>query len=315
MYEWNPTISVIIDEKYLSIEYEDCFRKILLSDLGINMREANLLLNHEYKNKRLDSARITLIKNNIIYYKDKNYSISDYMQKNIEYFASFSNPFDIKKKLNEKRVLIIGCGGIGALVANNLSSSGVKNLIILDFDKVENSNLNRQYTYSKNDIGKLKVDALSHFLEDRYDELNLEKIIAKIRNKNDIYSIFSRYLPDLIVFSADYPIGIIYDAYTIGKQLGLYVVSGGVGLKYGYFGPLTNNGIDEIYDIKNKPSTVKIVSGSLGTTNEIVASNLSWLCICFLSDICVDFGKNHIINFLNFKIEEISDNEYFNSGS
>ena len=65
----------------------------------------------------------------------------------------------IMKKLKESIVGIAGAGGLGSNAAVALARSGIGHLIIVDFDKVEKGNLNRQY-YFTNQIGKVKVKAL-----------------------------------------------------------------------------------------------------------------------------------------------------------
>ncbi len=60
--------------------------------------------------------------------------------------------------LERKRVLIVGLGGVGGTVLESLVRSGVTNFHIVDFDKVENSNLNRQILYDASKLGELKVD-------------------------------------------------------------------------------------------------------------------------------------------------------------
>ena len=57
-------------------------------------------------------------------------------------------------KLLNKKVAVIGLGGVGSIVPLTLVRTGIKNLIIVDKDKVESSNLNRQIAYDGNDIGE-----------------------------------------------------------------------------------------------------------------------------------------------------------------
>lgn len=65
----------------------------------------------------------------------------------------------IKEKLKKSSVGIAGAGGLGSNAAVSLARAGIGRLVVVDFDKVERSNLNRQY-YFKNQIGKVKVKAL-----------------------------------------------------------------------------------------------------------------------------------------------------------
>jgi adenylyltransferase/sulfurtransferase len=60
------------------------------------------------------------------------------------------------KKLREKRVAIVGCGGMGCVVGSSLARSGV-NLTLIDDDRVEPSNLQRQELFSTPDVGEFKV--------------------------------------------------------------------------------------------------------------------------------------------------------------
>ena len=63
-----------------------------------------------------------------------------------------------QKKIKSSKVLIIGMGGLGCPLLTYLASSGIYNLGIVDHDRVELSNLNRQTLFNLSDIGKFKVD-------------------------------------------------------------------------------------------------------------------------------------------------------------
>ena len=62
--------------------------------------------------------------------------------------------------LSKKSVLILGCGGVGGYVAEALARSNVGTLILVDFDDVDISNINRQIVALTSTIGKSKVDVL-----------------------------------------------------------------------------------------------------------------------------------------------------------
>jgi len=65
----------------------------------------------------------------------------------------------IKKKLRDSSVGIAGVGGLGSNAAIALARAGIGQLVIVDFDKVEEGNIDRQY-YFLDQVGKAKVDAL-----------------------------------------------------------------------------------------------------------------------------------------------------------
>lgn len=81
------------------------------------------------------------------------------------------------------KVGIAGAGGIGSNVAVHLVRSGVDVLKIVDFDKIEDSNLNRQF-YFKDQIGKTKVHALYENLKRINPDLQLEVINRKLDEDN-----------------------------------------------------------------------------------------------------------------------------------
>lgn len=70
---------------------------------------------------------------------------------------------NISQKLEKTCVGIAGCGGLGSNVAMHLVRAGIGKLIICDFDKIEESNLNRQF-YFKDQLGLNKAETLKQNL-------------------------------------------------------------------------------------------------------------------------------------------------------
>ena len=66
-----------------------------------------------------------------------------------------------QKKLSEKSILIVGAGGLGNIIATTLGCIGLKNIHIIDFDKIEIHNIHRQFQFDKQDIGKFKSEVLA----------------------------------------------------------------------------------------------------------------------------------------------------------
>jgi len=86
----------------------------------------------------------------------------------------------IKKKLKKSTAGIAGLGGLGSNVAISLARAGIGKLILVDFDKVEKSNLTRQY-YFLDQIGKLKVDALKDNIKKINPEIIIETFNIKLK--------------------------------------------------------------------------------------------------------------------------------------
>ena len=70
----------------------------------------------------------------------------------------------IKEKLKDSSVGIAGIGGLGSNAAVALARAGIGRLVLVDFDKVEENNLTRQY-YFQSQIGKYKIEALKENIE------------------------------------------------------------------------------------------------------------------------------------------------------
>lgn len=76
------------------------------------------------------------------------------------------DPFDRQRgidgwkqaKIEEQVALVLGTGGLGCTVAFALGRLGIKKMILWDFDTIDVTNLNRQILFSKEDVGKNKVD-------------------------------------------------------------------------------------------------------------------------------------------------------------
>ncbi|MDO5046505.1 sulfur carrier protein ThiS adenylyltransferase ThiF [Campylobacter sp.] len=84
--------------------------------------------------------------------------------------------------LNNLNITICGAGGIGSNLAVMLVRSGLNRLKVIDFDTVEESNLNRQY-YFKKDIGRSKVAALKEILQNIAD-VEVKAVQEKITEQN-----------------------------------------------------------------------------------------------------------------------------------
>lgn len=64
------------------------------------------------------------------------------------------------EKLNKAKVVVFGIGGVGSYVVEALARVGVGHLILIDFDKVDITNLNRQIEATHSTIGKLKIEVM-----------------------------------------------------------------------------------------------------------------------------------------------------------
>ena len=121
------------------------------------------------------------------------------MEFNVKYFKRFEKQIILKKigisgqkKIRNSNVLIVGIGGLGCPLLTYLSSAGISNIGIVDYDIVELSNLNRQTLFNSSDVGKFKVTQAKIKIKKIYNKINIKTFRTKISNKN-INKIFKDY--------------------------------------------------------------------------------------------------------------------------
>ena len=105
-----------------------------------------------------------------------------------------------QQKLQNTSVLIVGCGGLGGLIAVYLASSGVGKIHLIDFDTVNMTNLHRQVFFSLEDVGKPKAEVLSEFIKKRapFTEVNFNN---KPITKENVFELISEV--DIVVDGTD----------------------------------------------------------------------------------------------------------------
>ena len=113
------------------------------------------------------------------------------MKINLGQFRRFEKQIILKniglagqKKIFAANVLIVGLGGLGCPLLTYLVSSGVGKIGIVDFDKVEISNLNRQTLFNPGDIGKFKVDQAKKAINKINKKIKIISFKKKITFKN-----------------------------------------------------------------------------------------------------------------------------------
>ncbi len=107
---------------------------------------------------------------------------------------------DGQKKLKQARVLTIGAGGLGAPLAMYLAAAGVGTLGIVDFDVVDESNLQRQIIHGTSDVGRPKMESARDRIKDINPNVNVEGFEEPLSSENalDIFKDF-----DIIVDGTD----------------------------------------------------------------------------------------------------------------
>ena len=129
------------------------------------------------------------------------------MALNLKEFKRFEKQIILKKigifgqkKIKSAKVLIIGIGGLGCPLLSYLASSGIGNIGLVDHDKIELGNLNRQILFDTSDLGKYKVSQAKVKIKKIYNQIKIKSFKIKISKKN-INSILKKY--DIICDGSD----------------------------------------------------------------------------------------------------------------
>jgi adenylyltransferase/sulfurtransferase len=107
---------------------------------------------------------------------------------------------DGQKRLKNARVLCVGAGGLGSPALMYLAAAGVGTLGVIDFDTVDESNLQRQIIHGQSDIGKPKAESARESIAEINPYVNVRVHDEQLSNDN-VMDIFAQY--DLIVDGTD----------------------------------------------------------------------------------------------------------------
>lgn len=293
-----------LKKKYkFNLKYKSFFEKIkngILTSLEMEIykklidflnSENLLVLNQEYPNNSY--------KNNFYYYE-----------------AYTQNPLEIHKKFKNYSIGIIGCGGIGSMLVDQLIGINIKNIVLVDFDIIDISNLNRQFCFNPDDVGKLKTNILEKYCHSKKKDLNISTIKRKILSSKDLDDLKSM---DLIINAADSPhnLGDIIINFCSAHKIDY--ISCGVGLYSGYIGPFLDFSTKKYKKITFEKSRLNNkfikelnpVKGSLGITNSLVSNilaneifnyNINGRSNCLKKIIKINF-KNYDIELINLEGE------------
>lgn len=201
--------------------------ELLLSQPSFD-EQSNLL--QKFPNLKVKLSEKNLIFSNIPQTTER-YSRNDLFEK---LFAASS-----EGSPRNKKVLVIGVGGIGSNVAEFLARSGF-NLVIVDEDTVDISNLSRQ-NYREKDIHSCKVKALSKRIQAINSEVTVDPIILHIKEITDLIEVKSRYVVDFVLIAGDSSINLQRYCYEIFSKNKIPAMAVGYVNTFGVIAPIINS--------------------------------------------------------------------------
>ncbi len=124
----------------------------------------------------------------------------------LRYFSDISTgppASQCQARLEDARIAVLGVGGLGGWTALALSCCGIGEMLLVDFDRVELTNLNRQVLYGESDIGRLKAEAAAERLASFNSRVQLEVLPKRLESEAEIAATIEGY--DLVIDAIDWP--------------------------------------------------------------------------------------------------------------
>jgi bacteriocin biosynthesis cyclodehydratase domain-containing protein len=124
----------------------------------------------------------------------------------LRYFSDIGSgvtPSQCQERLREAKVAVLGVGGLGGWAALALACTGVGEMWLIDGDRVEVSNLNRQIQFSESDIGELKVERAAARLRAFNSGMKVTTEARRLESEEDIAEFVAG--SDIVIDAADWP--------------------------------------------------------------------------------------------------------------
>ena len=93
-----------------------------------------------------------------------------------------------QERIKNSKAILVGLGGLGSVISMYLASSGVGEMVLIDHDEIEISNLQRQILFKTENIGDKKASVAKRVLQKLNPHSKIEAFVGKIQNaKSKIY--------------------------------------------------------------------------------------------------------------------------------
>src|SRR5699024_5608866 len=254
---------------------------------------------------------------------DNRYSRQVIFFKNL-FKSGIDRGIEVQERIKNSTVVVIGVGGLGSWVVFYLAQLGIKKLIIIDYDRVEISNLNRQIMYTLNDVGHKKIDVIEDKLKSLNPDVTLKKFDFKYLNSNDL-NILEENNIDFIINCTDEPnvftTSMLTAEFCMVRNIP-HIIGGGYNHHLGMIGPTITPyktpclgcyelqlQLPEWHDYKLIRKRTN-VAPSLNLLSSLVASIHTFEIVKVIGglDIPLISGKKGELDFVSLNIEY----EYFN---
>lgn len=128
-------------------------------------------------------------------------------ERNVNFFGSYArladNRYELQRRLLDCRVTLLGLGGLGSHLLLDMAAMGVGHVRVVEFDRVELSNLNRQILYRDADVGLPKIDLAVARVREFNPRIDIEAVPRRIESTEDVLAAAAD--ADVVISVADRP--------------------------------------------------------------------------------------------------------------
>ncbi|THA70126.1 ThiF family adenylyltransferase [Streptomyces sp. A0958] len=128
-------------------------------------------------------------------------------KRNINFFGSYArladNKYEMQAKLRDCRVALLGLGGLGCHLLLDMAGLGIGNVRVVEFDRVELSNLNRQILYREADLGQSKLPLAVERVKEFNSRMHVDPVDMRISSVQDVIDVITGC--DVVICVADRP--------------------------------------------------------------------------------------------------------------
>ncbi|MEB7823339.1 ThiF family adenylyltransferase [Staphylococcus xylosus] len=253
-----------------------------------------------YNKETLPNEQYEFLNSNNLICTDSEYkNIDKRFNRNMYFYECFSenhqvDPESIHNTISDKQIVIVGVGGLGTVILDSLQRMGFKNFTIIDYDTVEESNLNRQILFNEKHLNKNKIDAIS---DETLEGCKIRKLNKKIMKVRDMEEEFIKEA-DFLINCADSPSNIENIIHEFSKKFKIPSISGGVGIETGKWGPIFDR--NNVFKSENVSMQNIKIKGSNSSTNSIISNFIAFEVMLYFSELYSEYPFYKEKNF-NFK--------------
>jgi molybdopterin/thiamine biosynthesis adenylyltransferase len=126
---------------------------------------------------------------------------------NLGFFETYASlnasKYDFQRRIRDARVAVLGVGGIGSHALIDLVAIGFEDIRIVDFDRIELSNFNRQILYGEPYVGRVKVEVAAERARALNSAVRIDPVQRKLMSGDDVYEVVRDR--DIVIAVVDRP--------------------------------------------------------------------------------------------------------------